>query len=391
MVSWLSISTVHVWQEVALLHLLMEFVLIGAKAGSLLDVIPFLGALSVTVGPPLSQGVRVVNLSSDAHRVSGWLSIFAIHVGEEVSLLHFLMELSLVGAESGCLFNVVPFLRALSISVGPPLGHRVWLAELSCDTHWVTSWLAILAVHVWKEVSLFHFLMELILISAEPGSFLYVVPLLGALSVAVCPPLCQVILIVLTYLCGYSHWMVLWLGIVMIPRGELSTWLWSIVIPLPALSSGCLSVLVVIQMPPIVKLLRAVAISIGPLTIQTGGLSIEPLILRSLLSESRSHWMGVRLRVAVIIRRSSWQSIISPPRSIEVLFDIFLLKMRNFLGRRVRFFIVLFLGSAVAKSNSLDRCAQEHGDHHDISLLQHVCLFNIHRFIIIMRTIFSKN
>jgi hypothetical protein len=149
--------------------------------------------------------------------MSSWLAILAVHIWQEVTLFHLLVEFLLTTTKTGSLFDVIPLLRALSISVSPPLSHRVWSAQLGCDTHWMTRWLTVIAVHIGQEVSLLHFLMEFILVSAEPCSFFDVIPLLGALSVSVCPPLGQVILIVLTNLCGYSHWMVCWLGVMMIP------------------------------------------------------------------------------------------------------------------------------------------------------------------------------
>jgi len=49
---WLRVTTIKVWDHVAIFHLFVEFFFAVGEAGSLLGGIPFLGALAVAMSPP---------------------------------------------------------------------------------------------------------------------------------------------------------------------------------------------------------------------------------------------------------------------------------------------------------------------------------------------------
>lgn len=53
MAIWFWIVMVHIWDEIALLHFVVELGVAIAEASGFLHVIPFLGSLPVAVGPPL--------------------------------------------------------------------------------------------------------------------------------------------------------------------------------------------------------------------------------------------------------------------------------------------------------------------------------------------------
>lgn len=73
--------------------------------------------------------------------------------------------------------------------MSPPLRHSVWIIQLGCDSHWVLLRLSVVSVHIWEEVALLHFLMELILRIYESSGLLNVVPFLRSLTVSMRPPL----------------------------------------------------------------------------------------------------------------------------------------------------------------------------------------------------------
>jgi hypothetical protein len=111
----------------------------------------------------------------------------------------------------------------LSITLSPPLSHLFFrFINLSCDSHRVTSWLGVLVINTRNLVSLFHFGMEFILVFAETGGFLDMVPLFGSLSITLTPPfgirlfLCKIVhslIIRFIKLSCYSHWMTSWFAI----------------------------------------------------------------------------------------------------------------------------------------------------------------------------------
>lgn len=197
--------------------------------------------------------------------MAGWLLIGLVHIGQEVSLLHFLVELILAIDKSRGLLDVVPLLGSLTVSVGPPLGHRVWLVDLGVDSHWMTCGFLVRLVHIWQEITLLHFLVEFLLTIYESGSFLNVVPFLRSLSVAMGPPLSHIIrLIRLTYLRGNAHWVRCWFTVLMVPGRELLGWLPCLVIKLVIFAWVPL---MTVDMPPIIHFLGSIAISISPLIV----------------------------------------------------------------------------------------------------------------------------
>lgn len=132
---WLAISVVHAWNEIALkFDLVVEFILAIAEAGSLLKTVPLLRSLTITMSPPFSLLlIKIIqfdtnwlwswNLSvgSEAHWVRIRLLIVSIQVWNAVTILHLFVEIFVAGGEAGSLLHCVPFLRALTVSVGPPL------------------------------------------------------------------------------------------------------------------------------------------------------------------------------------------------------------------------------------------------------------------------------
>lgn len=125
----LGIIMINAWNKVALeLDLLVEFVLAVAETGSLFEAIPFLGALSVTVGPPLrlSSGLCLaggtdLRSSCKSIRVRRWLGILMINTWNKSTLQFDLtVELFLTIAKASSLFKTVPLLGTLTIAVRPP-------------------------------------------------------------------------------------------------------------------------------------------------------------------------------------------------------------------------------------------------------------------------------
>lgn len=112
-----------------------------------------------------------------------------VHIRQAISLFQIMMEFVLRVAESGCLLDEVPFLGALAVPVGPPLCHRFWWIHLSINSHWMAIWFWIVMIHIWDEIALLHFVVELGVAIAEASGFLHVIPFLGSLPVAMGPPL----------------------------------------------------------------------------------------------------------------------------------------------------------------------------------------------------------
>lgn len=129
----LLVVAVEVWNRVAILHLLVEFIVAVGEAGGLFDCIPFLGALTVTVRPPLGTRVDLgmagsidLRSSRESIRVRRWLGISVIDIRDKVTLqIDLLVEGIFAVHESGSLFNTVPLLRALTIAVRPPLSETL--------------------------------------------------------------------------------------------------------------------------------------------------------------------------------------------------------------------------------------------------------------------------
>lgn len=119
-----------------------------------------------------------IKLCCASHGMTCWFGIVLVHIWQEISLFHFLMELVLAIRETGSFFCMVPFFRPLAISVSPPLGHGAWLIYLSSHSHWVTLRLRVSMIHIRKEVALLHLLVEFILTITESGGLLNVIPLL---------------------------------------------------------------------------------------------------------------------------------------------------------------------------------------------------------------------
>lgn len=128
--SWLVIATVDGRYEVGLmLDLLVEIFLAIAESGSLFETVPFLGALAVSVAPPLGIGASLsmadaldLHGSGDTIWMPRWLVINSIITWNKVTLkFDFIVEFILAIAESCSLFKAVPLLRALSITLRPPL------------------------------------------------------------------------------------------------------------------------------------------------------------------------------------------------------------------------------------------------------------------------------
>jgi hypothetical protein len=62
------------------------------------------------------------DLSREAQRVRGWFAISIVDVWHEVSLApDLLVEVGITGRKPGRLLETIPFLRSLSVSMGPPL------------------------------------------------------------------------------------------------------------------------------------------------------------------------------------------------------------------------------------------------------------------------------
>ena len=231
---WLFIFCVHTWYEISLqCNLFVEVILVGAVRGCLWESVKFFIWMSSTISikPPLalclgSSLSSASHLSGNSHWVTAWFRIFMVHTWDEISLFHFGVEFFLVIAVSSSCLNVIPFLRTLSISLSPPLSHLFfWFINLSCDTHWVTSWFWILMVDTRDEVSLFHFGMEFILVFAETGGFFDMVPLFGSLSITLSPPFgislflrkfVHSFIIRFIKLSSNTHWMTRWLGVFMV-------------------------------------------------------------------------------------------------------------------------------------------------------------------------------
>lgn len=139
MTLWLGVRIINVWNIVTLfLDLLVEFFRAIAESGSLNNTVPFLGTLAVSVRPPLlvrvSVGISVkLSCSSESIRVTCWLSVLIIDIWNEITLqIHFGVEGILTIYESGSFFNAVPLLRALTISVCPPLNQTLLTLRYLC-------------------------------------------------------------------------------------------------------------------------------------------------------------------------------------------------------------------------------------------------------------------
>jgi len=198
--AWLGIFMINAWNKISLeLYLLVELVLAVAEAGSFFKTVPFLSALTVSVGPPLgmrsslgSIGALDLSGSSESIWMRRWLAITIAVAWNKVALkLDLTVELFLAIREACSLLETVPLLRSLTIAICPPfsifLVKTIYLS-VGSEAHWVLRWLLVATVEVWNTVAIFHLLVELLLAVGEAGGLFGSVPFLRALAIAVCPP-----------------------------------------------------------------------------------------------------------------------------------------------------------------------------------------------------------
>lgn len=196
----LGIFMINAWNKVALEpYLLVELVLAVAEAGSFLKTVPFLRALTVSVGPPL--GMRQSLSSILAHDLSGssesiwmrcWLTISVIDTRNEVALkLDLIVELVLAIGEACSLLETIPLLGSLPITICPPFSLflvKIIYLSVGSEAHCVLHWLGIATVEVWNTIAVFHLLVELLIAVGEAGGLFGSVPFLRALAITVSPP-----------------------------------------------------------------------------------------------------------------------------------------------------------------------------------------------------------